>query len=92
MSELRSQISFKELFDMHQCVQVPMIQRDYAQGRLTERIKQIREKFVLELCSAIKENGKPVHLDFVYGRIQGKDNETILRKNKEAIRNVLYAV
>ena len=35
MSESGQQIIFKQLLDRHEWVRVPMIQRDYAQGRET---------------------------------------------------------
>ncbi|MDL2210485.1 DUF262 domain-containing protein [Desulfovibrio sp. OttesenSCG-928-O18] len=46
---------------------VPLIQRDYAQGRKAE--KQKRDKFLEALRDALMpEDGPPLHLDFVYGR------------------------
>ncbi|MEZ4939183.1 MAG: DUF262 domain-containing protein [Crocinitomicaceae bacterium] len=45
---------------------IPIIQRDYAQGRQTEIVKKIRNKFLKALFSAIK-NEEELLLDFVYG-------------------------
>ncbi len=47
-------------------VVIPMIQRDYAQGRLTEKVKSIRHDFLDALYKACKDK-KPLHLDFIYG-------------------------
>ncbi|MDR1760789.1 MAG: DUF262 domain-containing protein [Fibrobacter sp.] len=44
-------------------VEIPIIQRDYAQGR--ENQQKIRDKFLKALYEALTEN--PVELDFVYG-------------------------
>jgi hypothetical protein len=44
-------------------VEIPIIQRDYAQGRANK--KNIRENFLNALYNAIK--GNPIELDFVYG-------------------------
>lgn len=73
MSELGSQIVFKELLARHQRVQVPMIQRDYAQGRESE--KEIRDEFLDALHTALilpEENDSlPLNLDFIYGSVEG---------------------
>ena len=46
---------------------IPIIQRDYAQGRKTPRITKIREKFIDALFDAITGQSKPIELDFIYG-------------------------
>ncbi len=46
---------------------IPIIQRDYAQGRLDPDINRVRDRFLNSLCDAIVE--KPITLDFVYGDI-----------------------
>lgn len=46
---------------------VPVIQRDYAQGRDTQFAKNVRECFVERLYEAVREeNGNPLCMDFVY--------------------------
>ena len=57
--------SFYQLLQDTEVV-IPMIQRDYAQGRLTEKVKSIRHDFLDALYKACKEI-KPLHLDFIYG-------------------------
>ena len=47
-------------------VVIPMIQRDYAQGRITEKVKSIRHDFLDAFYKACKDK-KPLHLDFIYG-------------------------
>lgn len=73
MNELGSQIIFKELLERHQHVQVPMIQRDYAQGRESE--KEVRDEFLEALHAALilsEEDGSlPLNLDFIYGSVEG---------------------
>jgi len=51
-------------------VQVPMIQRDYAQGRKTE--VAVRQRFLKALFGALT-GGHPLTLDFVYGSVQTLD-------------------
>ena len=46
---------------------IPIIQRDYAQGRLDPDINRVRERFLSSLYDAIVET--PITLDFVYGDI-----------------------
>ena len=52
---------------------IPIIQRDYAQGRDGLEIKRIRYRFLNALKDAIEE--KPITLDFIYGDI---DNNGVL--------------
>ncbi|MEZ4879292.1 MAG: DUF262 domain-containing protein [Chitinophagales bacterium] len=49
-------------------VEIPIIQRDYAQGR--EREEELRENFLKFLLEAV--NGTPKELDFVYGSVKDK--------------------
>lgn len=72
-------------------IEVPIIQREYAQGRNTEKVKSIRKRFVTDLAKTISNN-EEIHLGFVYGKIEGKEN--IRRKiiNKEAVSSILEAV
>lgn len=51
-------------------IEIPLIQRDYAQGRPGDWVKEIRVSFLEVLLDAIAD-GEPVGLDFVYGRIEG---------------------
>ena len=51
MNEFGNQIIFKQLLDRHQRIRVPMIQRDYAQGRETE--EEVREEFLNALHGAL---------------------------------------
>lgn len=54
-------------------IEIPIIQRDYAQGRLKDKqTKKIRARFLENLISALETN-QPQELDFIYGIIE-KDN------------------
>lgn len=50
-------------------VSIPIIQRDYAQGRVSAEAQRIRERFLLALHESLTE-GRPRTLDFVYGEVQ----------------------
>ncbi len=58
------------LLNLLECyyIQIPIIQRDYAQGRKGE--SNIRYKFISDLYDTIKK-GKYINLDFIYGSVNG---------------------
>lgn len=51
-------------------VRIPIIQRDYAQGREGDTVQRIRTAFLAVLYQAVA-GGQPVSLDFVYGDVKG---------------------
>ncbi|MGJ0341882.1 DUF262 domain-containing protein [Aliarcobacter cryaerophilus] len=61
--------TFWKLLDENS-IEIPIIQRDYAQGRVYE--KRVRDKFLDALCEVIKDETKNINLDFVYGEIKGE--------------------
>lgn len=73
MSEFGHQIIFKQLLDRHGRVEVPRIQRDYAQGR--ESFAEVRDEFLDALRGAIDlpagDPKLPLNLDFIYGSVEG---------------------
>ncbi len=77
MNEFGKQIIFKQLLDRHKWIQVPMIQRDFAQGRPTQ--EEVREEFLNALHTALSlppdHELLPLNLDFIYGSVEG-DGET----------------
>lgn len=49
---------------------VPSLQRDYAQGRDTDKVRLIRKEFLKALhaaCAVTDKSGAPLELDFIYG-------------------------
>lgn len=50
-------------------IEIPMIQRDYAQGRRDANTTRIRNAFLGVLRQALVDN-QPVGLDFIYGEIE----------------------
>lgn len=69
--------TFRQLFDRHPFVEVPIVQRDYVQGR--ESASEVRAGFVDALFSALaKPKGDPslpLDLDFVYGSVEGTERQ-----------------
>lgn len=48
---------------------IPIIQRDYAQGRQSRKIDEIRINFLETLRAALLDEGKNIELDFIYGSL-----------------------
>lgn len=65
--------SFKSLLEEYR-IEIPILQRDYAQGRSNE--KSVRNSFVKHLTKALVHN-TPLHLDFVYGDLRENSNVLI---------------
>lgn len=63
-------MSFLQLVDKYNIV-VPVIQRDYAQGRTDdEHVIEVRKNFVKNLISYLRDENKSSHdLDFIYGTV-----------------------
>ena len=67
MTEYSKKFSFWSLLESKKIV-VPIIQRDYAQGRKGKEF--LRERFLGQLFDALQEDAKPLVLDFVYGSVE----------------------
>ena len=68
--------SFRDLFGAGQGVEIPIIQRDYAQGREDEHSREVRRRFIealAEALSADRPGSAVLDLDFVYGRLRAAD-------------------
>lgn len=80
MSEINTPITFIELLNRCSRVEIPLIQRDYAQGR--EAKKDVRDDFLKALHGALSlPDGSPelpLNLDFIYGSMEGRDKEHFL--------------
>jgi uncharacterized protein with ParB-like and HNH nuclease domain len=62
-------LTFRELISKHN-IEIPIIQRDYAQGR--EGKEELRKSFLTALLEAV--GGKSLELDFVYGSVNIDEN------------------
>lgn len=67
------EMSFLELIKDY-VILIPVIQRDYAQGRKTEEVNKIREDFVHDLLSFIKDTGNSHNIDFIYGSVEQRED------------------
>lgn len=79
MSDFGSQFNYKQLLEHHDLIRVPMIQRDYAQGR--ESVAQVRDDFLAAIETALKsppgDPSLPMNLDFIYGSVVEFDERSL---------------
>lgn len=69
--------SFVELLTKYRII-IPVLQRDYAQGRETGKAPEIRNSLLDAMFQAIKNPSQPLALDFIYGYIKVReDNEEL---------------
>jgi len=72
MTEVRPPVTFRGLIQECRRIEVPLIQRDYAQGR--ESQKDVRNDFLGALHGALSlppgNSSLPLNLDFVYGSLE----------------------
>ena len=69
--------SLREFLDKYTAVEIPILQRDYAQGRLDPKTKGMNRKgenFVSVLFNALREE-KGLRMDIIYGSIETRDGD-----------------
>ncbi|GAD89383.1 hypothetical protein VHA01S_019_00600 [Vibrio halioticoli NBRC 102217] len=74
--------TFWQLLDLHS-ICIPIIQRDYAQGRIDSKSSQIRTEFIATLFTMVSDIEKSQDLDFIYGSV--KDADLILLDGQQRI-------
>ncbi|MDH6343740.1 hypothetical protein M2480_002905 [Parabacteroides sp. PFB2-12] len=65
---MKTKYTFWELINTYK-IEIPKIQRDYAQGRNEPAINKIASDFLDDLIDSIQNNDE-LNLDFVYGKIE----------------------
>ena len=69
-------LSFFKLFaQKNYKLVIPIIQRDYAQGRINDDTNEVRNEFLDALYSYLEENRPNRDLDFVYGTLQCDEDD-----------------
>lgn len=68
-----SSVTLFGLFERYGRIEIPILQRDYAQGRAN--VREVREEFLAALHTALSlppdDPALPLNLDFVYGNVEG---------------------
>lgn len=85
--------SLREFLSRYTAVEIPILQRDYAQGRLAPQKKEINRKeinrkeinkkgenFIKVLFTALREE-KGLRMDIIYGSIEARDGDHPEKKN-----------
>ena len=73
MSNSNSRYSVISLFGEYKEIKIPIIQRDYAQGR--ESAREIRKNFLNSIKAHLNDK---LHLDFIYGSVEQQDKKKVL--------------
>ena len=68
--ERLNSMSFWELLSETSKIQIPIIQRDFAQGRENEKTNKIRSLFLKSIIEAVESEKGSLELDFVYGNVE----------------------
>jgi hypothetical protein len=78
MNETNAPIIYQTLLERHGQIRIPMLQRDYAQGRDDQ--EEVRERFLDALQEALElpddDPRLPLNLDFIYGSVEESRGET----------------
>ena len=62
--------SFYQLISKYQ-IEIPIIQRDYAQGRDNTKATDVRKSLVEKMKNVVENEKEALFFDFVYGRVDG---------------------
>lgn len=76
MSNNLKKYSFNDLLKQGK-LRIPKIQRDYAQGRKSQKVDEIRKVFVHTLLLVVKGKRPATELDFVYGSVNNNAFEPL---------------
>jgi uncharacterized protein with ParB-like and HNH nuclease domain len=79
-------ISFWELLKKHN-IEIPIIQRDYAQGRKEK--EELRDSFLNALFQSINTQ-TPIKLDFIYGSVQSEVSQPLDGQQRLTTLFLLY--
>lgn len=92
MTEQHNSITFTQLFEQYVFVEIPIIQRDYAQGR--DSAEDIRHGLLESLVNAYRmrihdAHSKPLNFDFIYGYTR---NEVSHQNGTQQSQLVFYPI
>ena len=84
----------KEVLNIQNGIEIPMLQRDYAQGRTDEKTEYIRNKFLEDIREVLENNEihkkqEKINLDFIYGYVE---NSTFVPLDGQQRLTTLYII
>ena len=72
-------------------IRIPLIQRDYAEGRPNPEVKRKISNFLKQLFDVIYGDKKSSSLDFIYGYVQDEGGKKCDSNKWEEVQNINYA-
>lgn len=79
--------SFKSFLEQYHVI-IPMVQRDYAQGRTTDDVKRVRDRFLDAIKSYLvksEDDNDVMKMDFIYGEKEQVWSTTVANKLERII-------
>lgn len=76
--------SFKSFLEQYHVV-IPMVQRDYAQGRTTDDVTRVRNRFLDAIKSHLvksEDDNDVMKMDFIYGETEQVKSTTANKQEK----------
>lgn len=76
----RKEYSFRSLLESEnekKSIIIPIIQRDYAQGRDDEKAIKVRERLISDWIAVLSDPNKRMDFNFIYGEETNYGNETV---------------
>lgn len=72
-------------------IRIPLIQRDYAEGRPNPEVKRKISNFLKQLFDVVYGDKKSSSLDFIYGYVQDEGGKKCDSNKWDEVRNINYA-
>ncbi|WP_084548681.1 DUF262 domain-containing protein [Brachyspira alvinipulli] len=79
---MNEKLSLRNFFKKYSRIEIPKIQRDYAQGRENE--SEVADRFLNKIFECLKEDNKKLELDFIYGSVD-KNNVVYLLDGQQRV-------
>ncbi len=74
---MSNKYTFISLCEKYDKIEIPIIQRDYAQGR--DKAQKVRDRFIQHIGEAMA-SGTPMELDFIYGNVREENGRNGIRR------------
>ena len=89
---MTDKFNFERLLDEYNQIIIPIIQRDYAQGREEKKAKESLDSFLKELKHFFDKEGRgEYNFNFIYGVEEKKEQDSV-EEEKEQGKNNLYII
>ena len=79
---MNNKYTFWDLCKLYDKIEIPIIQRDYAQGRNTADVQKLRDRFINDFLMEAIVKEENIELDFVYG--------SVLTETKDDLKQTIF--